>query len=134
MTELPKIAMAKPPQGIEKRRSIRVELRIPVTPRWEAVKGSPVEERTETRVVNAHGCLLLLKAPVSQGQRIELVNRNTGNVRGGRVVWCGAIEADGRTQVGVELESPDFDFWAEQYTAFLQWSALQKPKATGGSH
>jgi len=111
-----------------------VELRIPVTARWEAVNGSPAEERTETRVVNAHGCLLLLKAPVFQGQRIELVNRNTGNARGGRVVWCGAIEADGRTQVGVELESPDSDFWGEQYTGLLQWAALQKPKTTGGSH
>jgi hypothetical protein len=126
MTELPKIAMAKPPQGIEKRRSIRAELRIPVTLRWKASDGSAVEERTETRVVNAHGCLLLLKAPVFQGQRIDVVNRNTGNAHGGRVVWCGAIEADGRTQVGVELDAPDFQFWGEQYTAFLQWAALQK--------
>lgn len=110
----------------EQRRSIRAELKVPLLVRWAGPGGAAKQETRETRVVNAHGCLLLLKAPVFEGMTLELVNRNTNAVHPGRVVCCGAIEPDGRTQVGVELDRPDDGFWGEQYVDFLRWLALRK--------
>lgn len=98
---------------------------VPVVIRWVDVKGFPHEEATETRVVNAHGCLVLLRSVLRDGQRVELVNRETQEVHNGRVVWCGAVERDGRSRVGIELENPTPEFWGQQYVDFLLWVGMQ---------
>ncbi|HKZ52748.1 MAG TPA: hypothetical protein VJ085_05655 [Candidatus Acidoferrales bacterium] len=108
----------------QRRRSFRAQLLVPVTVKWRA-KGNLQEEVTNTKTVNAHGCLVLLRAPVYEGLGIELVNLDSNKAGAGRVVWCGSVEPDGRTQVGIELENPDPRFWGEQYVEFLLWLALQ---------
>jgi len=110
-----------------RRRSVRAELEVPVVVRLTAKDGSPQEEATHTKVVNAHGCLLLLKAVVVEGLSIELINPDTNEVRRGRVVFCGAVDSAGRTQVGVELEDPDPKFWGQRYVDFLLWEACRPP-------
>lgn len=108
-----------------RRRSLRAELKVPVTVRWTAKDGSRQQENTETRVINGHGCMVLLKGLLSEGLTIELLNRSTNEVRNARVVWCGGVGPDGRTQVGMELVEPDPKFWGPQYVDFLLWAALQ---------
>lgn len=108
-----------------RRRSIRAEYQVPVVVKWVAQDRTAKEETTETKVVNAHGCLLSLKAPVTEGQTVELVNRSTKNARRSRVIFCGRVGADGRTEVAVELDHPDPRFWGERYVDFLLWMALQ---------
>jgi hypothetical protein len=94
-------------------------LKVLVVVKWTSKDGSPQEEATETKVVNSNGCLVLLKARVSEGLSVELVQRNTKEVRKGRVTFCGAVELDGRTQVGVALEDPDPYFWGQEYVDFI---------------
>jgi hypothetical protein len=62
---------------------------------------------------------VLLKARVSEGLSVELVQRNTKEVRKGRVTFCGAAELDGRSEVGVELENADPHFWGQEYVDFI---------------
>ncbi len=111
-------------QPTQRRRSFRAQLLVPVAVKWRA-QGNVQEEVTNTRTVNAHGCLVLLRAPVYEGLGIELVNLDSHKTSRGRVVWCGSVELDGRTQVGIELENSDPHFWGEQYVEFLLWLAMQ---------
>lgn len=107
----------------DRRRSFRTELPVPVTVRWKT-NGSTREETTKTRVINSHGCLVLLKAPIAAGQSVELVNLETKDKASGRVVWSGAVEPDGRAQVGIDLENPNPEFWGKRYTEFLRWATM----------
>jgi len=97
-----------------------------VVVRWLAKDGTPKEETTETKVANAHGCLVLLKATVFEGLGVEIVNLNTKQVRKGQVVWCGGVERDGRTQVGIDIAEMDEKFWGERYSDFLLWMAKKR--------
>lgn len=126
MTELTRISMTAPSERLEreKRRSLRAELKVPLLVRWRTTNGSDREEPAKTKIINAHGCLALMKTPLAERTEVELVNRNTGVVRRGQVVWCGAIEPDGRTQIGIELELPDLKFWGDQYAEYLMWASL----------
>jgi len=133
MAEETTVSLAKAPlkpasdrrrQPTQRRRSFRAQLLVPVAVKWRA-QGNLQEEVTNTKTVNAHGCLVLLRAPVYEGLGIELVILDSRRADRGRVVWCGAVEPDGRTQVGIELENPDPRFWGEQYVEFLLWLAMQ---------
>jgi hypothetical protein len=133
MAEDTTVSLAKAPlkpvpdrrrQPTQRRRSFRAQLLVPVAVKWRA-QGHVQEEITNTRTVNAHGCLVLLRAPVYEGLGIELVNLDSHKAGRGRVVWCASVELDGRTQVGIELENPDPHFWGEQYVEFLLWLAMQ---------
>lgn len=99
----------------ERRRSPRREIQIPVRVRWIADDGSRREEVTKTQVVNAHGCLLLLRAALWVGTEVELVNLSSQAVRRGKVAWGGEVSSDGRNKVGIELDEPDPHFWGPQY-------------------
>jgi len=98
-----------------RRRSLRVELAVPLRVVWQGRDGARREERTATVVVNAHGCLLTLRAPLLVGAPLEITHGETGAVRRGRVVWCGEVAPDGRTRVGVELADSAPEFWGSGY-------------------
>ncbi|MFQ5816332.1 MAG: hypothetical protein ACE5H2_00020 [Terriglobia bacterium] len=110
----------------ERRRSLRVECQVPVVVKWVVKGRPPQEEATETKIINAHGCLLTLKAAVSEQMNVELVNPETQEVHKGRVVWCGGVDPQGRTQVAVELENPDPKFWGQAYADFLLSAAMKE--------
>lgn len=109
-----------------RRRSTRAELQVPVMIKWVAQDGSSKEETTETKVVNARGCLLLLKGAVSEGVDVEIINRDSNEARKGRVVWSGEAIAVGRNRIGIELEDPDPRFWGNRYVDFLLWTTLEE--------
>lgn len=116
---------------VERRRSTRAECQVPVVVKWMAPDGTEKEEATETKVINAHGCLLLLKAPLPERTRVELVNHDTKEVRRGRIAWSGGVGADRRNRVAIELEDPDPKFWGPRYIDFLLWVALQTGRLAG---
>lgn len=105
-------------RGVERRRSPRAELQIPLIVRW-TWNGRPREEATVTWVVNAHGCLTLLKQLLPEGLEVELENRATQAVSRGRVAWSGERCADGRSKIGIDLETPDPEFWGPIYTSLI---------------
>ncbi len=109
----------------DRRRTTRVECQLPVVMKWVAKDGSPREETTQTKVINAHGCFLLLKALVIEGINVELVNPDTKEVRKGRVIWCGEAGVGGGNDVGIELENPDPKFWGQKYDDFLVQATMR---------
>jgi hypothetical protein len=110
---------------VPRRRSVRAECEVPVLVKWVTKDGSPNSELTKTKVINAHGCLLTLQARLAEGTPVELVNQQSKHARTGRIAWCGAVAADGRTEVAIELADADPQFWGERYVSFLVSAAAE---------
>jgi PilZ domain len=93
-----------------RRRSLRVLLSVPVFVNGKNASGQDFEEETRTLVVNAHGALISLVAPVPAGQQIRLSNKATHQSLNCRVVYVSKPQA-GRSQMGIEFEKPWPSFW-----------------------
>ena len=94
----------------DRRRSHRVLVQLPVVVRGQGAGDGPFEEETHTLVVGAHGCLLLLAASVSTGQKLVLRNKSTHEEQQCRVVHVGKASG-GKTQVGLEFTRAAPQFW-----------------------
>jgi hypothetical protein len=91
-----------------------------VVVKWVGKGGAPQEEVAGTKSVNAHGCLLSLTTPIPEGVQVELVNRDSGQTRTGRVVLCSGKSLEGHAEVAIELEGLEPRFWGERYVDFLR--------------
>jgi|SRR5579862_4991543 len=92
------------------RRSQRVLLRVPVVLRRQLSGGEPVTEQSATVAINAHGALITMKLPVSDGEQLVLQNPRTRDEQVSRVVYIGQIENDSM-QVGIEFLRPAPAIW-----------------------
>src|ERR1700722_1441566 len=92
------------------RRSKRILLRVPVVIKG-IHEGDPLEEITDTVVVNEHGCLIGMKAPLFKGQHVRIVNPKTKEEVPCAVVFFGKINAEGKTEVGLAFNVPSLRFW-----------------------
>ena len=108
-----------------RRRSVRVPLQIPITVRWSEKDGTVQEKETTTVIINEHGCLLSLKAPVIEGMSLEVRNRSSNEARKGKVVWCGGTGLQDANQVAIELEGAGSEFWGPQYAERARFPGLQ---------
>jgi len=93
-----------------RRRSMRVLLSVPINVKGKTASGEEFQEETRTLVVNAHGALISLKAPVTSGQELTLSDRTTQKTVKCKIVYLGAQQA-GKMQMGIEFESPSGSFW-----------------------
>jgi hypothetical protein len=93
-----------------RRRSMRVLLSVPIHVAGTSADGDAFQEEARTLVVNAHGALISLAAPISPGQRITISNKATHQSLDCRVVHVGNAQG-GRTQLGVEFVKPSPTFW-----------------------
>lgn len=93
-----------------RRRSMRVLLSVPILVSGKDSSGKDFKEETRTLVVNAHGALISLAAPMTAGQQIQVSNKATHQSLACRVVYVGAPQA-GKMQMGVEFEKPSSSFW-----------------------
>ncbi len=93
-----------------RRRSMRVLLTLPVKVYGISPDAKKFEEDTHTLVVNAHGALVTLVAPVAQGQSLTITNKATLEKLECRAVFVGHAQG-GRTQVGLEFLLPSSSFW-----------------------
>jgi hypothetical protein len=93
-----------------RRRSKRMKVRIPVVVRFQTSDKHSVSEKTHTIIVNDHGTLILLAAPVEIQQIIRLQNLNSGEELLCRVTGLGPSFM-GKTQVAVEFVMPTPGFW-----------------------
>lgn len=100
--------------GIQRRRSQRVMLRLPVLVHGTGADGKPFHEHTFTLVVNAHGALIHLTARVAIRQTVMLANVSTEEGCEARVVYLG-IKEEGKTQVGVEFTAANPKFWNVEF-------------------
>jgi hypothetical protein len=88
-----------------RRRSKRVKARIPLMVRFQTADKHSISEKTHTIIVNDHGALILLAAPVGLEQIIRLENLVSGEELLGRVTSLGPSFM-GKTQVAVEFVMP----------------------------
>jgi hypothetical protein len=98
----------KPDPG--RRRSMRVLLSVPIVVSGKTADNKDFQEETRTLVVNAHGALISLAAPVEALQTITLSNKATQQSAACRIVHLGNPQG-GKAQVGVEFDKPNAKFW-----------------------
>jgi hypothetical protein len=88
-----------------------VLLAVPVHLAWAGRSGDRVEEEALTEVVNAHGALLRMRAPVAVGTEVEVTHGHTKKTSKAVVVYAEEPEKGKRVGVGLELEAPSHQFW-----------------------
>jgi hypothetical protein len=93
----------------ERRRTLRVSLRIPLTVQCRLPEGESIDVKGSTSVVSAHGALLVMDTPLIPGQRVRLINNRTAEV-----VDCHVTslrEKGARSFVGITFTARNVDFW-----------------------
>ena len=95
---------------IDERRSRRWELDVPLTVYGRGPTGAPFYQEAEAVNVSATGGLIVLRAPVHEGQDLLLINNWTSIEQICRVVRVRSRGAE-TYQVGVTFPSPNRDFW-----------------------
>ncbi len=108
------------------RRSSRVFSRIFVHAKGKNTQGRNFRESSQTIVINAHGGLLYLQAPLELGAELVLANPVTEEEQECRVVYLGDTCEKG-TRVGVEFLSPAPHFWGVEF-AQPDWSPRSSPQ------
>ena len=98
------------PNPVNRRRSERVMLQVPVAVQARTRDGKEVREDTQTVVVNAHGGLLKLRMELKVGQPILLINERAKMQQGCRVVRVETSEA-GYSAIAFEFDQPAPQFW-----------------------
>lgn len=110
------------PPGAPRRRSHRVVLAVPITVTGES-EAEPFCEDTRTLVVNAHGALIALSAPVRVGQQLRVISRPHGETQSCRVAHVGPADG-GEARVGIEFLDPAPHFWRIAFPP-EDWSAFE---------
>ncbi len=105
MNSLPKVE----PRPEKRRRSKRINARVPVLVHLLDPAKRPVTESTHTVVVNAHGALILLATPVERQAVIRVENTVNHEELLCRVAHVGDSFM-GKTQVAVEFIKPSATF------------------------
>ncbi len=95
----------------DRRRSERLDLRVPVFVYGHASDDEPFYEETKTLQVNAHGGLIALAIGVKAGQRLLLGNVVTEKEQECHVVHLGPKHVNKKTKVAIEFARPPGDFW-----------------------
>lgn len=89
---------------------MRVLLSVPILVTGQTIANKEFKEEARTLVVNAHGALIALEAPVAAGQVITVANKSTQKSLECRIVYLGNAQG-GKTQMGIEFVSPSASFW-----------------------
>ena len=98
---------------VERRRSERSPLGLPLAIRGTSLDTRPFQEETVTVSVSAHGALVELATKVTLGQTLFLKNPQTQDEAEAWVTRLGFPRGTW-TQVGVEFVRPDEDFWSAE--------------------
>jgi len=100
--------------GIEKRRSERVAITMPVFVYGRA-QGKPFSERTETANVSAQGGLVALSVDLDRSQTLLVTNLQTDEDLACRVARLARNQA-GKKLVAVEFLQPAPRFWSIDFS------------------
>jgi hypothetical protein len=93
-----------------RRRSARLDLRIPVRIYGRTPDGRPFRDLTETQSVNAYGTRVCFSHLVTPGQSVLLVHGITEEEKECHIVYV-KPEKKGKWQVGLEFVRPNGNFW-----------------------
>ena len=90
------------------RRGPRVRASIPILVRSEDPQ-KPWEEKTETRLLSAHGFCFVCRHELHDGDSLTCVRLDNGRRASARVAWVRSIDG-GETEAGIEFLTDD-NFW-----------------------
>jgi hypothetical protein len=99
-------AMAMP----ERRRARRWELDVPLTVYGRTPVGSPFYQEADAVNASATGGLIVLRAPVREGEELLLINNCTSKEQLCRVVRVRSRDTE-TNEVGVVFPSSNPEFW-----------------------
>jgi PilZ domain len=94
----------------ERRRTVRVMLRIPLKVHGISTEGETFAVETKTHTVSLHGASLELEYPVQLGDILMIENELTHEQVEGRVVTLKKTR-EGKSHVGIEFTDKDVNFW-----------------------
>ena len=100
---------------IERRRSSRVAIRIPVKILGNGDQGELFDAAAEAVAVSRFGALICVPVSPALGSRVELLNRLSQESREFRVVRVSDPREDGLFELGVEILHPTRNFWCVQF-------------------
>lgn len=95
----------------DKRASPRIPAKIPVHVAGRDVRHKPVEEKSETLLINENGALIALAGEFQLHDRVRVTNLATSGTVDGRVAWRSSAQMSGRWSYGVALIDPPENFW-----------------------
>jgi hypothetical protein len=93
-----------------RRRSQRILLRVSVRATGTKDAVPPIDEKTVTTTISAHGALILLSTPVRRGQPLVLTNEKTSSSLECLVAHVGEVQGH-QLQIGVAFLLPNSGFW-----------------------
>lgn len=100
---------------VERRRSARVTLAVPLRVDGQSISGEQFIIRTQSHTVSQFGCLITLEEEVAPDQTVVLMNEHTRQSVQCRVVTT-RRHRDGKKYLGVEFVSPKCNFWRIAFT------------------
>ena len=95
----------------DKRASPRVPAKIPVHVTGRDVRHKPVDEVSETLLINENGALIALGGEFQLHDRVRVTNLNSRAAVEGRVAWRSSSQINGRWSYGIALVDPPDNFW-----------------------
>jgi PilZ domain len=100
----------------ERRRTVRVMLRIPLTVHGISTEGETFSVETKSHTISLHGASLELDFPVQLSDVLMIENELTHEQVEGRVVTL-KKSREGKMHVGVEFTDKDVNFWHMNFPA-----------------
>ena len=107
--------MASARAMIERRRSSRVLIRIPVQLFTNDIHGEPVDHLAEAIAVSRNGALIRGTFEPVLGSRIEVLNGLSQEIQEFRVIRVTRAEESGVFELGLEMLYPTRSFWGVQF-------------------
>ena len=95
----------------DKRASPRIPAKIPVHVAGRDVRHKPVDEDSETLLINENGALIALGGEFQLHDRIRVTNVATGSAVDARIAWRSSAQISGRWSYGIALIDPPEGFW-----------------------
>ncbi len=96
---------------IERRRSQRVLLAVPIQVEWTTAENEIVSLEGKTQEVNAHGALLQLNARHRPPASVIITHGVTGRSAQAQAVWTDNAAQGGLMRLAVALAVPSETFW-----------------------
>jgi hypothetical protein len=100
----------------ERRRTVRVMLRIPLTVHGISTEGETFAVETKSHTISMHGASLELEFPVQLGDILTVENELTHEQVEGRVVTLKKTR-EGKMHVGIEFTDKEVNFWHMNFPA-----------------
>lgn len=101
--------------AMDRRRSQRVLIRMPVLVTGVTRAGKRVTEKSEAIVISRHGALLKAENDLKPGSEVEIENPANHQTARYRVVWTSDRPTEGRWDVGLDFGSATHNIWGIEF-------------------